>query len=105
MTSHSTASERHKVELSPRAEKDLKRLRPGTVRAARAILQLEDDPYRAHALAGSVGGTRSLEFSVKGSGARAVYVVIDPERTCLVHIIGPHENISAKAERRARTFG
>lgn len=38
---------------------------------------------------------------MKGSGAyRAIYAVFDVERVCLVFIVGPHENIYRKAERR-----
>lgn len=93
--------ERFEVELTADAEKDLKRLRPWTDQATRAILRLEDDPYRGHPLTGSLRGVRSLEFTLKGSGAyRAVYVVLDDDRVCLVFLVGPHENIYDKAERR-----
>jgi hypothetical protein len=43
-----------------------------------------------------------LEFSLKGGGAyRAVYVILEAEKICLVFLIGPHESIYEKAERRA----
>jgi addiction module RelE/StbE family toxin len=94
-------TERFTVELTREAEKDLKRLRPWTEQATRAILKLEEAPYLGHPLTGSLKGTRSLEFSLKGSGVyRAVYVVTDDRRVCLIIIIGPHENIYDKAERR-----
>ena len=67
----------------------------------RAIRALEDDPLRGHPLTGSLKGARSLDFSLKGGAYRAVYSVLDAERTCLVFIVGPHENIYQKAERRA----
>jgi len=52
-------------------------------------------------LTGNLRGCRSLGFSLKGSGQyRAVYVVLDDESVCLVFIVGPHENIYGKAERR-----
>ena len=93
-------SERFTVELTAQAEKDLKRLRPWTEQATGALLQLEEDPYRGHTLSGSLRGTRSLEFSLKGGGVyRAVYLALEDERVCLVFIVGPHENIY-KAERR-----
>ncbi len=64
-------------------------------------MKLEDDPYLGHILSGSLKGTRSLEFSLKGSGVyRAVYVVLHDNRVYLVFIVGPHENIYDKAERR-----
>lgn len=93
--------EHYSVELTGQAEKDLKRLRPWVADATRALLALETDPFRGHTLTGSLRETRSLEFSLKGSGVyRAIYLVLDDERICLVFIIGPHENIYAKAERR-----
>jgi mRNA-degrading endonuclease RelE of RelBE toxin-antitoxin system len=92
----------YRVELTEQAEKDLTRLRPFVAEATRALLALETDPLRGHTLTGSLRGTRSLEFSLKGSGVcRAVYVVLDDEHVCLIFIVGTHENIYAKAERRA----
>lgn len=96
-----TRIERFEVELTDQAEKDLKRLRPWTDQAVQALLQLESNPHRGHTLAGSLRGARSLEFSLKGGGQyRAVYLVLDDEKVCLVFIVGPHENIYEKAERR-----
>jgi mRNA-degrading endonuclease RelE of RelBE toxin-antitoxin system len=38
---------------------------------------------------------------LRGGGAyRAVYVVLEEHHTCLVFIVGPHENTYDKAERR-----
>ena len=79
----------------------MERLRSWTEQVSNAVLQLQDEPYKGHALSGNLRGSRSLEFSPKGSGVfRAVYVVIEEERTCLVFIVGPHENIYDRAERR-----
>jgi hypothetical protein len=62
---------------------------------------LETEPTRGHILTGSLRGTRSLEFSLNGSGVyRAVYIVRNDRRVCLVFIVGPHENIYDRAERR-----
>jgi mRNA-degrading endonuclease RelE of RelBE toxin-antitoxin system len=97
----SMRSEPFAVELTEQAEKDLQRLRPWTARASQALARLETEPHRGHALTGSLKGARSLEFSLKGSGVfRAVYVVLEAERTCVVVIVGPHENIYDRAERR-----
>jgi len=42
---------------------------------------------------------------LKGSGSyRAVYSVLDEDRVCMVLIVGPHENINEKAERRYRAW-
>jgi mRNA-degrading endonuclease RelE of RelBE toxin-antitoxin system len=91
----------YEVELTAQAEKDLRRLRPWVDQATRAILALETEPYCGHPLTGSLKGARSLEFSLRGGGAyRAVYLVLDQERTCLVFLIGPHENVYDRAERR-----
>jgi len=94
-------SDRHAVRLTRQADKDLQRLRPWVEDASRAIRKLGEDPKRGHPLTGNLRGCRSLEFSLKGSGQyRAVYVILDDESVCLVFIVGPHENIYDKAERR-----
>ena len=96
------STRRFAVELTREAKKDLKRLRPWTDQATRALLRLEDEPHLGHPLAGSLKGAYALEFSLKGSGVyRAVYFLIDHRHVCLVFIVGPHENIYDKAERRA----
>jgi mRNA-degrading endonuclease RelE of RelBE toxin-antitoxin system len=92
---------RFDIQFTREAEKDLVRLRPWTDEATQAILRLADDPYLGHTLSGNLKGLRPLEFTLKGSGAhRAVYVVFEAEQVCLIFIVGPHENIYRKAERR-----
>src|SRR5918994_4729170 len=99
------SSNRFDVQLTREAEKDLRRLQAHTGRITRAILKLEDNPFLGHPLTGSLKGTRALEFSLPGSGVhRAVYVVSDATRVCLVLIIGPHENIYDRAERRVKAL-
>lgn len=94
-------SDRHEVRLTRQAEKDLKGLRPWVAQATRALAQLADDSKRGHPLTANLKGCRSLEFSLKGSGQyRAVDLILDDESVCLVFIVGPHENIYDKAERR-----
>jgi mRNA-degrading endonuclease RelE of RelBE toxin-antitoxin system len=98
-------NKRLRVELTKEAEKDLKRLRPWTEQALREILSLEDNPYRGHTLSGTLRGTRSLEFNLKGSGAyRAVYFITHEDAVCIVFIIGPHENLYKHASRRLATL-
>jgi mRNA-degrading endonuclease RelE of RelBE toxin-antitoxin system len=95
-------SNRFDVRLTREAEKDLNRLRSND-RVMRVLRLLEEDPYAGHSLTGSLKGARSLEFSLPGSGAhRAVYYVIEQQAVCLVFIIGSHENIYDRAERRAK---
>jgi mRNA-degrading endonuclease RelE of RelBE toxin-antitoxin system len=99
------SSNRFDVQLTREAEKDLRRQQTHTGRVTRAILKLEDDPFLGHPLTGSLKGTRALEFSLPGSGVhRAVYVVSDATRVCLVLIVGPHENIYDRAERRVKAL-
>jgi len=82
-------------------EKDLDDLKHHREQAVAAIPQLETNPLLGHTLTGSFHGTRSLEFNLKGGGAyRAVYTVIDETRVCIIFIVGPHENIYKKADRR-----
>ncbi len=76
-------------------------VRPHLAAVLRALNTLESDATAGHPLSGILGGLRSLSFNVKGSGAfRAVYAVVDDETVCVVVIVGPHENIYDKAERR-----
>ena len=93
--------DRYTVELTEQATKDVRKLRPWAEQVIRNLLILETEPMRGHVLTGSLRGARSLEFSLKGSGVfRAVYIVRDDHRVCLVFIVGPHENIYDRAERR-----
>ncbi|MCC6946006.1 MAG: type II toxin-antitoxin system RelE/ParE family toxin [Thermomicrobiales bacterium] len=98
-------NERFEVEFTRAAEKDLRALRGNAEVALRAILRLENQPELGHSLSGNLRGSRALEFNVKGSGAfRAVYLVDSFRRVCLVYVIGPHEGIYEKAERRANSI-
>lgn len=93
------------VELTRQAEKDLKDLRPWTAQATRQVARLGDDPYLGHTLTGGLRDCRSLEFNLRGGGAyRAVYLVLESERVCLVFLVGAHEGLYAKAERRRRAL-
>ncbi len=90
-----------RVELTRKAEKDVRGLRPWTAQVLRAIAVLEDDHQRGHTLKGSLRSVRSLEFNLRGGGAyRAAYIAVPDERVCVVFIVGSHENFYAKAERR-----
>jgi mRNA-degrading endonuclease RelE of RelBE toxin-antitoxin system len=95
------------VELSRETRRDLRqpKLRPHLAQILRALATLETDPHVGHTLTGSLSGLRSLAFTVKGSGAfRAVYGLVDEGAVCLVVIVGPHENIYEKAERRVEAL-
>lgn len=88
------------VQLTPRAEKDLGKLKHDEERAAREIRKLEDDPFLGHTLRGSLSGARSLEFSLRGGGEyRAIYIVHE-NSICIIFIVGAHENIYKRAESR-----
>ncbi len=100
-----TTNRRYRVELTAGAKKDLKKLRQHRKQIGEALGQLEEDPLTGHVLRGTLHGLRSLEFSVKGSGAfRAVYGVLDEDAVCIVVIVGPHENIYDRAERRVEAL-
>lgn len=96
-----TTTRRFRVELTDGAKKDLKKLRQHRDQIEEALGRLEENPLAGHALRGTLHRLRSLEFTVKGSGAfRAVHGVLDPDAVCLVVIVGPHENIYDRAKRR-----
>lgn len=97
-------AKRFEVQLTPRAEKDLKGLRHDTPGVVRELAKLEEDPLRGHTLKGSLLGARSLEFTLRGGGAyRAVYVVHE-DCVCIVFIVGSHENIYKRAESRYKAL-
>jgi mRNA-degrading endonuclease RelE of RelBE toxin-antitoxin system len=95
-----TSSDRFEVELLPKAEDDLDDLANQRDRAIAEILKLELNPHLGHTLKGSLRGVRSLEFTMKGGVFRALYVIDEPNRVVIVFLVGPHENIYKKAERR-----
>jgi mRNA-degrading endonuclease RelE of RelBE toxin-antitoxin system len=100
-----TTNRRYRVELTDGARKDLKRLRQHREQIGEALGRLETNPLAGHALRGSLYNLRALEFTAKGSGAfRAVYGVLDTDAVCLVVIVGPHENIYDRAERRVEAL-
>lgn len=93
--------DRYRVKLTRQAEKDLKSLRPWTNDVLSILSRLEDEPLGGHALKGSLRGSRSLEFNLKGSGAfRGIYWVYPDDQVCLVYLIASHENVYREAERR-----
>jgi mRNA-degrading endonuclease RelE of RelBE toxin-antitoxin system len=100
-----TTNRRYRVELTDGAKKDLKKLRQHREQIGEALGRLEENPLAGHSLRGTLHRLRSLEFTVKGSGAfRAVYGVLDADAVCLVVIVGPHENIYDRAERRVEAL-
>lgn len=100
-----TMNRRYHVQLTNGAKKDLKKLRSHREQIEEVLGQLEENPLAGHALQGVLNDLRSLEFTVKGSGAfRAIYGVLDEDTICLVVIVGPHENIYERAERRVKAL-
>ena len=96
-----TRDERYEVEILRQAEKDLKDLRQNRAWAIQELLKLEGNPRLGHTLAGSLRGTRSLEFTLKSGGAyRAVYTILDDEHVCIIFLVKSHENVYKEAERR-----
>jgi mRNA-degrading endonuclease RelE of RelBE toxin-antitoxin system len=100
-----TTNRRCRVELTAGAKKDLRKLRAHREQIADALGHLETNPLAGHPLKGTLHNLRALEFTVKGSGAfRAVYGVLDTDTVCLVVLVGPHENIYDRAERRVEAL-
>ncbi|MGC8708620.1 MAG: hypothetical protein C0175_01600 [Caldisericum exile] len=90
------------IRLTRNAEKDLIALKDLINEALDELTVLKDDPYKGHALKGSIYGVRSLEFSMKGTAYRAAYILLEDEKICLVFVIGSHEGFYSKVERRAK---
>ena len=93
-------SEQYEVRFTKQAEKDIADLRPWVDRVLKTLNALKQEPLKGHVLRGSLAGVRSLEFSLPGGAHRAVYVVLEEQHVCLVFLVGPHEGIYEKAERR-----
>lgn len=89
------------VRLHPKAQKDLRDLRPYIDRALREINTLCTDPHAGDLKKGSLQGVRALRFFLPGRGEyRALYVFHPVERECIVFMVGAHEGIYERAERR-----
>lgn len=99
------ASQRHRVDLTPRAKKDLKDLKHGIEKVLAELAKLESDPFCGEALKGPLRETRSLHFSLKGGGQyRAIYVVHEDQSVCIVFLVGPRENIYEEAVKRYKSL-
>lgn len=99
------STDTYRVKLTKQALKDLKNYRGDARRVKEKLDVLKTDPLAGHSLAGTLSGTRSLEFSLKGSGQhRAIYIVRELTSSCVVFLIGPHENIYERAERRFKAL-
>lgn len=91
----------YRVSLTRAALKDLKSYRGEAATVKARLDTLKSDPLAGHALAGSLSGVRSLAFSLRGSGQhRALYVYRELIGKSIVFLIGPHENIYDRGERR-----
>lgn len=89
------------VALTRAALKDLKSYRGDAAIVKARIELLKTDPLAGHILTGSLVGVRSLSFSLRGSGQhRALYVFRELTCKSVVFLIGPHENIYDRGERR-----
>lgn len=98
------ADELYSVRLTRAAEKDFRDLRGYASRVITLLDELAREPRKGHALAGSLKGVRSLEFSLPGGAYRAAYVVDDEDRICRILAIGSHENFYRLVERRYMAF-
>ncbi|MCA9834208.1 MAG: type II toxin-antitoxin system RelE/ParE family toxin [Thermomicrobiales bacterium] len=96
---------KYDVQLTPRAEKDLKKLRHDLANVLQQISVLETDPLRGEILKGELRDARSLHFSLKGGGQyRAIYVITKDQTVCLVFLIAARENLYKEAQRRLESL-
>lgn len=93
--------ESYRVGLTKAALKDLKTYRGDAATVKLRLEILKSDPLTGHKLTGSLSGARSLAFSLRGSGQhRALYIFRELTGKSIVFLIGPHENIYDRGERR-----
>jgi hypothetical protein len=91
----------YRVGLTQAALKDLKSYRGDAPTVKSRLDILKSDPLAGHALAGGLSSVRSLAFSLRGSGQhRALYVYRELSGKSIVFLIGPHENVYDRGERR-----
>ena len=93
-------NESYEVQITKSVEDDLKDFGSYRKKVIEEILVLEKNPMAGHPLKGKLKGMLSLEFSLPNGACRAVYKVKEDMQICLVIIIGYHENIYEKAQRR-----
>ena len=99
------SAHRYRVELTRRAQKDLKKLRHDLPNALQHIMELEVDPYRGEPLKGTLREARSLHFTLKGGGQyRAIYLLLDEDTVCVVFLVASRENVYDEAARRLQTL-
>ena len=98
-------SVRYEIELTSRAQKDLKKLRHDLENVLRQIARLETEPHLGEPLKGTLREARSLHFTLKGGGQyRAIYTIPDRKTICLVFLVAARENVYEEAERRFRSL-
>jgi hypothetical protein len=95
--------EAFRVKLTRAALKDLKSYKGDAASVKARLDALKSDPMAGHALTGSLAGVRPLSFSLRGSGQhRALCVFRESTGHSIIFLIGPHENIYDRGERRFR---
>lgn len=97
-------NKKYSVHVTKSVEDDLKDFGTLKNKVIQEILQLESNPFAGHTLKGKLKGLRSLEFSLPGGECRTIYKIKDDFQICLVIIIGYHENIYEKAQRRVESL-
>lgn len=98
------ANGKYRVELTTRAQRDLRKLSHDLDNVLQHISALESDPHCGERLSGPLRDAWSLHFSLKGSGEyRAIYVVED-DCVCLVFLVAARENIYREAVKRFKSL-
>jgi len=92
------------VHITRAVEEDLKEFDSYRSKVIHEILTLENNPEAGHLLRGKLKGLRSLEFSLPGGACRAIYKIKSDNQICLILIVGYHENIYNKAQRRVKSL-
>lgn len=93
--------QRWRVVSAKSARKDLVPFRSVLAELRRKIAVLETNPDAGEERAGSLLGTRSLKFSLKGMGeCRVAYVTITDQHICLLFLTATRDNFYEQAVRR-----
>lgn len=98
-------SEPYRVDILPKAEKDLDKLRQHRDQAVREIRKLRTNPLKGHTLRGSLRRTvlsSSISRVREHTGPSMSFWTISESASFF--IVGSHENIYKEAERRYKAF-
>jgi len=83
-------------------KRDLKKIDTEVVREIKAVhfRNIQEHPFKSHALGYAFKGLRSYHFDHKGTSYRIVYEVFEEDKLVVIIMIAPRESYYEKLSRR-----